>query len=215
MNKQNFFKNTEQQFKEITNFLKIDSKIIHQLEQYDRIIKFQIPVEMDNKNTQFFPAFRCQHNNVLGPYKGGIRFHPTVTEDGVKALSMLMSWKCALVDIPFGGGKGGVIVDPFKLSKKELEQLSRGYVNSLFPCIGPDLDIPAPDINTNSEIMSWMVDEYSKLKNKYTPAAFTGKPLNNWGLKGRQEATGYGGVVILKELQKIFGFKPREITLAV
>lgn len=210
-----FFSKTQDQFREITKSLKIKSETIQELEQPQRLIKFQIPVKMDNGKIKVFIGFRSQHNNVFGPYKGGIRFHPDVSEDGIKALSMLMTWKCALVSLPFGGGKGGVIVDPKKLSKMELERLSRGYVKGIFPWIGPEVDIPAPDVNTNSQIMAWMTDEYSRLKGKDSPAAFTGKPLNFWGIKGREEATGYGGVVILKKLQETFGFKPDETTLAV
>ncbi|MBZ9578539.1 Glu/Leu/Phe/Val dehydrogenase [Patescibacteria group bacterium] len=215
MDSQNFFLDSQKQLKEIANILKIKPEILRELEEPHRLIKFQIPVQMDNGKVKIFFGFRSQHNNTLGPYKGGIRFHPEVSEDEIKALSMLMTWKCALVDLPFGGGKGGVIVDPRKLSKGELERLSRGYVKGIFPYIGPDIDVPAPDVNTNAQIMAWMVNEYSKLKGKDTPAAFTGKPPELWGLKGREEATGYGGVVILKKLQKVFGFKPRETTLAV
>ena len=128
---------------------------------------------------------------------------------------MLMTWKCSLVDLPFGGGKGGVIVNPLELSKNELERLSRGYVNEVFSLIGPDIDIPAPDVNTNAQIMAWMDDEYSELKGKYSPSAFTGKPLKMWGIKGREEATGYGGVVILEKLSKTFDLKPEKTTLAI
>jgi glutamate dehydrogenase/leucine dehydrogenase len=128
---------------------------------------------------------------------------------------MLMTWKCSLVGLPFGGAKGGVKVNPFKLSQRELEELSRGYVRKVFSWIGPDKDIPAPDVNTNPQIMAWMVDEYSKKAGKFSPAAFTGKPENLWGLEGRREATGYGGVVILKELAKRLNFIPKKTTLAI
>jgi glutamate dehydrogenase (NADP+) len=181
----------------------------------DKIIDFKIPVKMDNGAIKEFKAYRCQHNNVLGPYKGGIRFSPDVSKQGIEALAMLMTWKCSLVNIPFGGAKGGVKVNPKELSQKELESLSRSYVQKIFPYIGPDKDIPAPDINTNPEIMAWMVDEYSKLAGKFSPASFTGKPLSLWGLNGRLEATGYGGVVILDELVKKLKLKPKETTLAV
>jgi len=215
MANQNFFFDTQKQLREIAKILKIETEILEQLEEPQRVIKFQIPVKMDDGKTKIFFGFRSQHNNALGPYKGGIRFHPSVSEDEIKALSMLMTWKCSLVGLPFGGGKGGVIIDPMKLSRGELERLSRGYVRGVFPWIGPDLDIPAPDINTNSQIMAWMTDEYSKLKDENTPAAFTGKPLEMWGLKGRNEATGYGGVVILKKLAEIFNLKPEKMTLAI
>lgn len=163
-----------------------------------------------------FPSFRAQHNNARGPYKGGIRFHPDVTEDEVKALSFWMSIKCAVADIPYGGGKGGVIVDPRKLTEKQLEELSRAYARAFAPFIGPDQDIPAPDVNTNGQIMAWMMDEYEKEKGKRQKAkgkipssfflhpssfaSFTGKPIELGGSQGREEATGFGGVVVMKEL---------------
>ena len=215
MTKKSFFLDCQKQLREIASQLKLEPEILQELEEPHRIIKFQIPVLMDNGKKEIFFGFRSQHNNALGPYKGGIRYHPEVSEDEIKALSMLMTWKCSLVGLPFGGAKGGVIVNPKKLSQEELEKLSRGYVKEVFPLIGPEKDVPAPDVNTNPQIMAWMVDEYSKLKGKETPAAFTGKPLEMWGLEGRNEATGYGGVVILKKLQEIFGFKPEKTTLAI
>jgi len=215
MANQTFFLDTQKQLEEIAAVLKVRPEILEELKEPQRLVKFQIPVKMDNGENKIFFGFRAQHNNTLGPYKGGIRFHPNVSEDTVKALSMLMTWKCALVDLPFGGGKGGVIVEPQRLSRGELERLSRGYVKEIFPWLGQDIDIPAPDINTNPQIMAWMVDEYSKLRGKDSPAAFTGKPLDFWGLEGKEEATGYGGVVILKKIQEIFGFNPKKTTLAI
>ena len=215
MTQKSFFSDCQKQLREIASQLKLEPEILQELEEPHRIIKFQIPVLMDNGEKKIFFGFRSQHNNALGPYKGGIRYHPNVSEDEIKALSMLMTWKCSLVGLPFGGAKGGVIVNPKELTQKELENLSRGYVKEVFPLIGPEKDIPAPDVNTNPQIMAWMVDEYSKLKGKETPAAFTGKPLEMWGLEGRSEATGYGGVVILKKLQEIFDFKPEKTTLAI
>jgi len=215
MSKLGFFSEIQQQFKEIANILNLSPEIIKGLQEPKLVVKFQIPVRMNNGKTKIFFGFRSQHNNTLGPYKGGVRFHPAVSEEGVKALSMLMTWKCSLVDLPFGGGKGGVIVDPKKLSKTELEGLSRGYVKAIFPLIGPDIDVPAPDVNTNAQIMAWMTDEYSRLKGEDSPAAFTGKPLKPWGLEGREEATGYGGVVILEKLKEIFNFEPKETTVAI
>ena len=212
---QNFFSDVQKQFEEIATELKLEPEIIRELKEPQRAIKFQIPVLMDNGKKEIFFGFRFQHNNALGPYKGGIRYHLKVSEEELKALAMLMTFKCALVDLPFGGAKGGVIVEPQKLSEGELERLSRGYVRGVFPWIGPEVDIPAPDVNTNPKIMGWMVDEYSKLKGKDCPAAFTGKPLDAWGLAGRKEATGYGGVVILEKLREKFNFKPQETTLAI
>ena len=215
MKNKKFFRDSQKQLREIADILNMEPEILQELEEPQRVIKFQIPVLMDSGKVKIFSGFRSQHNNTFGPYKGGIRFHPGVTEDEIKALSMLMTWKCALVGLPFGGGKGGVIVDPRKLSRGELERLSRGYVRGVFPNIGPDVDVPAPDINTNVQIIAWMTDEYSKLKGEDSPAAFTGKPVELLGLKGRAEATGFGGVVILKKLQQIFGFDPKETTLAI
>jgi len=215
MENKKFLESTQNQIEETGKLLDLSDKIIEKLKKPKRVIKFQIPVLMDSGKKRSFIAYRCQHNNALGPFKGGIRFHPDVCGEEVRALSILMSLKCSLVKLPFGGAKGGVIVDPLKLSKRELEELSRGYVRGVFSFIGPETDIPAPDINTNSQIMVWMTDEYSKLKGKDSPAAFTGKPLDSWGLRGREEATGYGGVVMLKKLQEIFGFIPEETTLAI
>jgi len=210
-----FFLQTQKQFREIAKFLNLKSEIIQRLKEPQRIIKFQIPVKMDNGKIRVFFGFRSQHNNSLGPYKGGIRYHPNISEDEIKALSMLMTWKCSLVGLPFGGGKGGVIVEPRELSEGELEGLSRGYVKEVFPLIGPDIDVPAPDLNTNPKIIAWMVDEYSKLKGEDSPAAFTGKPLEIWGIEGRVEATGYGGVIILEKLKEKFNFDSKETTLAI
>jgi len=210
-----FFLQTQKQFREIAKFLNLKSEIIQRLKEPQRIIKFQIPVKMDNGKIRVFFGFRSQHNNSLGPYKGGIRYHPNISEDEIKALSMLMTWKCSLVGLPFGGGKGGVIVEPRELSEGELEGLSRGYVKEVFPLIGPDIDVPAPDLNTNPKIIAWMVDEYSKLKGEDSPAAFTGKPLEIWGIEGRVEATGYGGEIILEKLKEKFNFDSKETTLAI
>ena len=206
MSKQNFFSHTKKQFEEAAKVLKLEPSVFRRLEKLDRMIKFKIKKS---------PAFRCQHNNVLGPYKGGIRFSLDVSEDEVKALAMLMTWKCSLVGLPFGGAKGGIKVDPDKLSQRELEELSREYAREFFPWMGPNKDIPAPDVNTNPQIMAWMVDEHSKKAGKFSPAAFTGKPLDIWGLEGREEATGYGGVVILKELVKKLNFNPKKTTLTI
>lgn len=164
----------------------------NRLLKHEKVLKTKLPGS--------FLAFRAQHNNARGPYKGGVRFHPEVTEDEVKALSFWMSIKCAVANIPFGGAKGGIIVDPKKLSEKELEEVCRNYVRAFYKHVGPNQDIPAPDVNTNPQIMAWMVDEYEKLVDRQSPAAFTGKPLELGGSEGRDEATGYGGVIVLKAL---------------
>ena len=150
-----------------------------------------------------FSAFRMQHSNKRGPYKGGIRFHPEVDRDEVQALATLMSFKTAAVDIPLGGGKGGIEVDPKELNEAELEELSRKYVQNLVDFIGPDKDIPAPDVNTNGQIMTWMVDEYEKLTGDTTKGSFTGKPVDNGGSLGREAATGRGGLMSLEKLLEL------------
>ncbi|PZM86615.1 glutamate dehydrogenase [Candidatus Gracilibacteria bacterium] len=164
-----------------------------------KILDVSLPVEMDNGEIKIFKAYRSQHNDSRGPFKGGIRFHQDVNIDEVKALSIWMTIKTSVVDLPLGGGKGGVIVNPKNISEKELERLSRAYVNAIYKDIGPLVDVPAPDVNTNPKIMGWMFDEYSKLVGIFTPGVFTGKPLSVGGSKGRQKATGQGGVYVLKK----------------
>ncbi|MDC0506039.1 Glu/Leu/Phe/Val dehydrogenase [Candidatus Gracilibacteria bacterium] len=168
-----------------------------------RILEVQIPVRMDDGTIKLFQGFRSQHNDARGPYKGGIRFHQDVNRSEVKALSMWMTMKCAVIDIPLGGGKGGIIVNPKELSEGELERLSRGYVRSLYKYIGPGTDVPAPDVNTNPKIMAWMMDEYSILVGKNSPGAFTGKPMTSGGSAGRGAATAQGGVYVLQEIMRL------------
>jgi len=215
MEENNIFLEAQKQFIEIAKELGLKPNLIEELKEPNFLSKFQIPVLMDNGEIKVFTGFRSQHNNVLGLYKGGIRFYEKVSEEEIKTLSMLMTWKCSLAGVPFGGAKGGVIVNPRDLSVKELEELSRGYVRKLFPLIGPHKDVPAPDMNTNSQIMAWMVDEYSKLKREFSPAAFTGKSVDMNGLEGRNEATGYGGAVILEKLKEVLDLKPGETTIAI
>ena len=162
-------------------------------------------VELTLKSGKKLNAFRMQHSNARGPYKGGIRFHQDVDFDEVKALATLMSLKTALVNVPLGGGKGGVEVDPKKLSAEELEDIAREYVRKLEPHIGPEKDVPAPDVNTTAQIMDWMVDEYSNLTGDTSKASFTGKSLENGGSEGRPEATGRGGLYVLEKLLEIEG----------
>lgn len=205
----------QKQLEEVSHYTKIDPNILEKLKNPDRVLKVFLPVKMDNGKVKVFIGFRSQHNNARGPYKGGIRFHPKVTEDEVKALSMWMTWKCAVAGIPFGGAKGGVIVNPKELSEKELENLSRAYIRAISSIIGEDKDIPAPDVNTTPQIMAWMVDEYIRVTGKNTPAVITGKPLEFWGSKGRTEATGRGGVFVLNELVKKLNLKPKETNLVI
>ncbi len=181
-------------------------QIINQLKRPDRVLEGTLTIEMDDGSERDFQAFRSQHDNARGPYKGGIRFHQDVTKDEVMALSTWMTWKCAVTGIPYGGGKGGVVVDPRTLSTTELESLSRAYARFLGENIGPWIDVPAPDVNTTPQIMAWMVDEYQQMlfergTQVVNPlASFTGKPLVLGGSQGREEATGLGGVYILEEL---------------
>ncbi|HYD35144.1 MAG TPA: Glu/Leu/Phe/Val dehydrogenase [Vitreimonas sp.] len=195
---------------------------INKLKTPDRVLETELKVKMDDGKTKTFQAYRSQHNNARGPYKGGIRFHPGVTKEEVMALSTWMTWKCAVTGIPYGGGKGGVIVDPQTLSATELQNLSRAYARFIAEHIGPWTDIPAPDVNTNGQIMAWMVDEWEQVMTKNLGqvlenpwATFTGKPLNLGGSQGREEATGLGGVITLKEASFNMGLLPRETTVAV
>ncbi|WP_069808250.1 Glu/Leu/Phe/Val family dehydrogenase [Vulcanisaeta thermophila] len=172
------------------------------LSRPQRIITVNIPVRMDNGKIQVFTGYRVQHNNALGPYKGGIRFHPEVMLDEVIALATVMTLKNALNGLPYGGGKGAIAVDPKKLSRRELEELSRGYARALAPFIGPETDIPAPDVGTNPQIMAWMVDEYSKIAGRNVPGVFTAKPAVLWGNPVREYSTGFGVAVWAREAAK-------------
>ncbi|MCA9397762.1 Glu/Leu/Phe/Val dehydrogenase, partial [candidate division WWE3 bacterium] len=189
--------------------------IIGLLKQPQHLFKTELTVKMDDDSIQFFPAFRSQHNDARGPYKGGIRFHPDVSEEEVKALSMWMSWKCAVVDIPFGGGKGGVVVDPKKLSVNELKQLSFAYAEFIAENIGSWKDIPAPDVNTDSQIMAWMLERYEQQIDHHEPGVFTGKPIELGGSLGRTEATGQGGVFVLEAYTKANDLHPEDIRIAI
>lgn len=187
-------------------------KALFLLRRPQKIVKGKLKIK---SNSSPFPAFRSQHNNARGPFKGGIRFHPNVNEDEVKALSFWMSVKCAVADIPFGGGKGGVAVDPSKLSQTQLRELSFAYSKLLTPHIGPWKDVPAPDVNTNGQIMAWMLEAYEQKVGRHEPAVFTGKPLNLGGSEGREEATGQGGVYVLNEYVKSKKLTPKKLTVAV
>lgn len=184
---------------------------IDELIKVDAEHRFEISLDNGKK----FPAYRIQHKNKLGPYKGGIRFHPQVDLDEVRALATLMSLKTAAVGLPLGGGKGGVAVNPKELSKEELEELSRKYVRHLHPHIGPDKDVPAPDVNTNAAIIDWMVDEYEKLSGDTSKASFTGKSIKGGGSLGRDAATGRGGVIALAKLLDLMRKKDQKLTIAV
>lgn len=170
-----------------------------------RVLEVSIPVKMDDGSVKSFVGYRSQHNDAVGPYKGGIRFHQDVTRDEVKALSTWMTFKCGVVGIPYGGGKGGITVDPAELSKGELERLSRGFARAIAPIIGERKDIPAPDVNTNGQIMTWFVDEYERTTGRFEPGVFTGKPVEFYGSLARTEATGYGVAIMARDAAKKIG----------
>lgn len=180
-----------------------------------RVLTFNIPLRMDSGEVKFFNGYRVQYNDALGPCKGGIRFHPDVDLEEVKMLSFLMALKCSVAGLPFGGAKGGIKVDPHTLSETELERLSRAYIREVHNYIGPNIDIPAPDINTNEQVMAWMVDEYSKLKGRFVPAVITGKPIELGGSKGRKTATAVGGAFVLKKFLKTNNIKPEGLKVAI
>ena len=181
----------------------------------ERELSVSIPVEMDDGTVTIFEGFRVQHSSLLGPYKGGVRYHQSVNHDEMKALAALMTFKCALANLPFGGAKGGVIVDPSTLSKNELKRLTRRYTAMILPIIGPDEDIPAPDVNTNEEIMGWIMDTYSMMRGHAVPGIVTGKPLLLGGSLGRTEATGRGVSYILRETRKRLKILEEDCTAAI
>ncbi len=212
---QSLFKNTLDQIDKAASIMQLDSDIKKVLSTPQRKVEVSIPVQMDDGTLRIFEGFRVQHNNLRGPYKGGFRYHEQVDMEEVKALAAWMTIKCAVVGIPLGGAKGGVIVNPKLLSQKEIERLTRKYVELLEPVIGPDKDVPAPDVNTNAQIMDWFADEYSKIKGSDMKGVVTGKSLENGGSKGRGSATAQGGVYILAEFLKEKGIDPKETTVAV
>ncbi len=193
----------------------IDAEAVERLRHPKAILEVSIPVRMDDGTLRVFTGYRVRHDDTRGPTKGGIRYHPDVNLSEVKALAFWMTCKCAVVGIPFGGAKGGVILDPKELSPLELERLSRGYIDQIADFIGPETDVPAPDVYTNARIMGWMMDEYSKLRRRRTPAVITGKPVSLGGSLGRDDATGRGAYYCIKELERIRQWKPENIRVAV
>ncbi|TAN32732.1 Glu/Leu/Phe/Val dehydrogenase [Patescibacteria group bacterium] len=191
------FEGALKQLEKTRKLISLEENIYAQLKAPKRFLQVSIPVRMDNGSVRVFTGYRSQYNDSRGPYKGGIRFHPDVNESEVKALSMWMTWKCAVVGIPLGGGKGGVIVNPRELSVGELERLSRGYIQAVFAFLGPQLDVPAPDVYTDPKIMGWMLDEYEKLLGHHAPGVITGKPLSIGGSAARGYSTAQGGVYVL------------------
>ncbi len=199
---QNPFQNAMAQLEKVAKVKKFDKEFLESFKEPNRNIRISIPVSMDDGSTKIFEGYRVEYNNALGPYKGGIRFHPDTEINEVKALAFWMTIKCAVVGIPMGGGKGGVTVDSKKLSKNELEKLSRGWVKRLSDILGPHKDVPAPDVNTTPEIMAWMADEYGKITGDKTGAVITGKPLDKGGSEGRGTATAQGGFYVFEALKK-------------
>ncbi|MGA2624136.1 MAG: Glu/Leu/Phe/Val dehydrogenase [Bacteroidota bacterium] len=209
----NPFEVAQQQFDKVAELLDLDRATRDLLRVPMREYQFSIPIRMDDGRVKIFRGFRVQHNDARGPGKGGIRFHPLETIDTVRALAMWMTWKCAVVDIPLGGSKGGVVCDPHNLSEREHEQICRGWVRQIARVIGPHLDVPAPDIMTSPQSMLWMLDEYETIHGGKYPGFITGKPVSIGGSQGRKEATGYGVVFTLREALKDLNLKP-ENTLA-
>ncbi|MEI7498121.1 MAG: Glu/Leu/Phe/Val dehydrogenase [Candidatus Falkowbacteria bacterium] len=208
MTNQNPFASALSQLAEVQAIIKIPENIYTQLLQPQKFFEVAIPVKMDNGSVRVFSGFRSQFNDARGPFKGGIRFHPNVSIDEVKALSAWMTWKTAVVDLPLGGGKGGIIVDPKQLSVGELERLSRGYIRALYKSFGPEIDVPAPDVNTNPQIMAWMLDEYETIAGRHQPGTITGKPLSIGGSKAREYSTAQGAVYVLNQAVKKIGLAP-------
>jgi glutamate dehydrogenase len=198
----NLFLSTQTIVKEALKKLDYSNDVFNLLKEPIRMLTVRIPVKMDDGTVNVFTGFRSQHNDAVGPTKGGVRFHPDVNEDEVKALSIWMSLKCGITNLPYGGGKGGIICDPKNMSFGELERLSRGYVRAISQIVGPTKDIPAPDVYTNSQIMAWMMDEYSRLREFDSPGFITGKPLVLGGSQGRETATARGVTICIEEAVK-------------
>ncbi len=211
----NAFQMAQSQFDHVAAQLNLDPQVAEILRWPAREFKFEIPLRMDDGSLKLFFGYRVQHNDARGPSKGGIRFHPSETLDTVRALAMWMTWKTAVADIPLGGGKGGVPVDPATLTTPEKERLCRGWVQQMWRNIGPRQDVPAPDVGTNPQMMGWMMDEYSKLVGQYTPGVITGKPLGGGGSLGRTEATGFGVIYTVREAMKHLKIDPTKSVAAI
>ncbi len=211
----NPFKIAQSQLDAAAKKMKLSASMHEYLREPQRILQVRIPVRMDNGKTKTFTGFRCQYNDARGPTKGGLRFHPEETEDTVKALAAWMTWKTAVVDIPLGGGKGGVICNPKEMSEGELERLSRGWVRAVHQIVGPEKDVPAPDVYTTPQIMAWMTDELSVIRGYNTPGFITGKPIPMGGSQGRGDATARGGMFCLREAADKLGIELKDATVAI
>jgi glutamate dehydrogenase (NAD(P)+) len=211
----NPFKIAQRQLAQAAKIMDLDPAMHEYLSQPQRLLTVRIPVTMDDGSTKTFTGYRCQYNDARGPTKGGLRFHPEETEDTVKALAAWMTWKTSVADLPLGGGKGGVVCDPKNMSPGELERLSRGWVRANYKILGPEQDVPAPDVYTNAQIMAWMMDEYSVIRGYNSPGVITGKPPELGGSLGRHDATARGGMYILRETAKEMGLDLSKATVAI
>jgi len=213
MQNQNAYVSVQRQIDLAASKINLDKEIREILKEPNRVLTVNFPVKMDDGSIRIYRGYRVQFNNARGPTKGGIRYHPKVSLDEVKALAAWMTLKCAVINIPYGGAKGGVTVNPKGLSKTNIERLSRAYIQNIHDFIGPEKDIPAPDVYTTPEIMGWMMDEYNHITGKRTPAIITGKPIELGGSKGRDKATARGGLYVLEEAVDIYGIKNPKIAI--
>jgi len=211
----NAWLSAQKQLDDAAKFLRLDKKLHQKLREPYRIYKAKLEIKMDSGKIKIFDAFRVQYNNARGPCKGGIRYHPEETLDTVKALSAWMTWKTAVAELPYGGGKGGVVCNPKELSAAEMERISRAYVQAFWKHLGASKDIPAPDVNTSAREMGWMLDEYEKLIGKHEPGFITGKPIELGGSQGREQATGLGAVYAIREAAKHMKIDTKKATAAV
>ncbi len=203
------------QLRKAAKVMDLDPNLLEILQHPKRTVKVSIPIKRDSGKVEVFIGYRSQYNDFRGPFKGGIRFHPNVTEEEVEALAGWMTWKCAVIDIPFGGAKGGVVCDPTKLSERELERLTRRFTYTIMPLLGPDLDIPAPDVYTGTKTMAWIMDTYSVFKGYASPGVVTGKSRSIGGSLGRKEATGRGVVIVADEVAKLTGKDFKDLKVIV
>ena len=211
----NLLTSTQEVIKTALDKLGYEDSMYELLKEPMRMLEVRMPIRMDDGNVKVFTGFRAQHNDAVGPTKGGVRFHPDVNREEVMALSMWMTLKCGIVDLPYGGGKGGVICDPREMSMHEIEKLSRGYVRAISQIVGPSKDIPAPDVFTNSQIMAWMFDEYSKIDKFNSPGFITGKPLVLGGSQGRDKATAQGVTICINEAAKKRGLDMNGVRVVI
>lgn len=211
----NLFTSTQQVIKDSLNKLGFGEEMYELLKEPIRMLTVRIPVKMDDGSVKVFTGFRAQHNDSVGPTKGGVRYHPDVTEEEVKAMSLWMTIKCGIVNLPYGGGKGGIVCDPRTMSMGEIERLSREYVRAISQIVGPTKDIPAPDVYTNSQIMAWMMDEYSRLRENDSPGFITGKPIVLGGSQGREKATAQGVTICIEEAAKKRGIDIKDARIVI